>query len=804
MEHRLHDDRRARQAEMVTLKARIDAIANDNRLLTDDRDRALVAARELRIDLNERDRVVASLSSRLADLLEIWTNRNEVTQDLQETVRTIGGQLAGVTGQLGGLAAECAKVTSREVDRDSAIREMREQLSKWQDEIQAVVSHLGGTVDYLGMVRRVRAHIRRLLPADAPIIVINKGDPDLLELDGQEGWNFPQDDLGNYAGNYPAESEEAIAHLESLRARGAGFLVIPSSASWWLEHYADLARHLDTRYQRIWKNADCQIYELAGPDRSRRQEPRPPETIEARPMLRTVDGTATPVVPAPEPGSILATCDMPGPNPVSIGPGHLRVRGWALSKAGIEDVKVFVDGLPREGMAYGASRFDVEAAHPEFPNSHHSGFVGKIDLLGLADGEHSLVVRVRSRDGCEMELIRSFRLEPDARSDRSDINAQYPDWLARRTPSESDLARLRIAGEKLPYRPVISLVVPVYNTAEEYLSLMVDSVMAQTYDRWELCLADDASNVPHVRPFLDRLARRDSRIKIAHLPRNLGISGASNAALALATGEFIGLLDHDDVLAPSALFEVVRALNDDPATDLIYSDEDKVDDTGTEHWDPFFKPDWSPDLLLSINYVCHFGVYRRSLVEAIGGFRPEYDGSQDHDLVFASPSGPTGSSISRVFCIPGAIPGSAARDIMAKPYALDAARRALDDALRRRRVAGRVEPGRSPGQWRVRYDLRGQPAVTLVVPTGGNMKCLERCLESVLERSTYSNLHVLVTDNSDGPAVADLCPGPGEIATRGSNTGDSGSSRLITRPSTTPPSPSSTLHTSSSLTTTSR
>ena len=271
---------------------------------------------------------------------------------------------------------------------------------------------------------------------------------------------------------------------------------------------------------------------------------------------------------------------MPGPDPVSIGPGHLRVRGWALSKAGIEDVRVFVDGLPREGLAYGTLRFDVEAAHPEFPNAHHSGFVGKIDLEGLAEGEHSLVVRVRSRDGCEMELIRSFRLDPHARPDRGDLNAEYPDWLARRTPSESDLARMRIEGKNLPYQPVISLVVPVYNTPEEYLSLMVDSVMAQTYGRWELCLADGASTAPHVRPFLDRLAERDPRVKVAHLPAEPGDRRPRNAALALATGEFIGLLDPDDVLMPSALFEVVRALNDAPATDLIYSDEDKVDETG--------------------------------------------------------------------------------------------------------------------------------------------------------------------------------------------------------------------------------
>ena len=469
---------------------------------------------------------------------------------------------------------------------------------------------------------------------------------------------------------------------------------------------------------------------------------------------------------APEPGPILATCDMPGPDPVTIGPGHVRVRGWALSHAGIVNVRVFVDGLPREGLAYGASRFDVEAAHPEFPNAHRSGFVGKVDLEGLAEGEHSLVVRVRSRDGGEIELIRSFRLEPHARSDRADLNAEYPVWLARRIPSEKDLARLRIEGENLPYQPVISLVVPVYNTPEKYLSLMVDSVMAQTYEKWELCLADDASTDPYVRPFLDRLARRDARVKVAHLSRNQGISGASNAALALATGEFIGLLDHDDVLAPSALFEVIRALCDAPTTDLIYSDEDKIDDSGSERWDPFFKPDWSPDLLLSTNYVCHFGVYRRSLVEAIGGFRSEYDGSQDYDLVLRFTE-----RTDRIVHVPSVlyswrtIPGSAARDIAAKPYALDAAPRHRRRAVRRG-VAGRVEPGHSQGQWRVRYDLRGRPAVTLVIPAGGNMKCLEQCLESVLERTTYTNLRVLVTDDSDGTAVADHCRALGKLDSR--------------------------------------
>jgi GT2 family glycosyltransferase len=808
---RLEEEREARRAEMVALRGRLDAIASDHRRLGEERDRAEALARELRSELDGRDTVVASLESRLTERL----------------------------------AAEFAQMGSREGSREAAMLQIRDQLAARQDDIQAVVSRLGGAVDYLGMVRRVQADVRRLLPPAARVIVISRGDPELLDVEGRDMWHFPQDDRGHYAGHYPAESGEAIAQLEALRARGGRFLVIPSTASWWLEHYRGLAHHLDTHYRRIWKSADCSIYELAGlangsdsptdcrqlaaiPDINgqlgqlaeelrgelhraletnraaweavlARQEERssladrqglgrhrqliqamaqmvqpiadlqgdldrPLAGVDDRPApsLREPDTsppiTAAPAPPAPEPGSILAFCDMPGPYPVSIGPGHLRVRGWALSKAGVEDVSVFVDGLPREGVVYGTARLDVEAAHPEFPDARHSGFVGKIDLEGLAEGEHSLVVRVRGRDGGQLELTRSFRLDPLARLDRRGLNVEYPDWLAERMPSESDLARMRIEGMNLPYQPVISLVVPVYNTPEEYLSPMVDSVLAQTYGKWELCLANGGSTAPHVRPFLNRLAEQDARVKVVHLAQNLGIAGHSNAALALATGEFIGLLDSDDVLMPHALFEVVRALNEEPRTDLIYSDEDKVDETGGVRWDPFFKPDWSPDLLLSMNYVCHFGVYRRSLVEAIGGFRRSYEGSQDYDLVLRFTE-----RTDRIIHLPSVlyswrvIPGSTAGGEMAKPYAVDAARRAIADALQRRGVAGHVEPGCAPGRWRVRYELRGQPAVTLVIAAGGNMKCLQACLESVLVRSTYSNLQVLVTDDSDGTAVADLC-----------------------------------------------
>jgi GT2 family glycosyltransferase len=490
----------------------------------------------------------------------------------------------------------------------------------------------------------------------------------------------------------------------------------------------------------------------AAPD-ARSDAPLPePEPSGSRPP------ESTPAAPDPESSPIRGHWDHPSRNPVTVGGGHLTPIGWAVSRAGIEDVQVFVDGQPRQSLTYGALRPDVAAAHPEFPDATHSGFIGTVSLEGLADGEHSLVVRVRGRDGRTLDMTRTLRVVTEAGSDPSELGAEYREWLAERSPSGSELARMRVEGRDLPYRPVISLVVPVYNTPEKYLSMMVDSILDQTYTRWELCLANGGSTAPHVRPFLNRLAEQDARVKVVHLPQNLGIAGHSNAALALATGEFIGLLDSDDVLMPYSLFEVVRALNDEPETDLIYSDEDKVDESGEVRWDPFFKPDWSPDLLLSVNYVSHFGVYRRSLVEAIGGFRPEYDGSQDYDLLLRF-----AERTDRIVHIPSVlyswrvIPGSTAGGELAKPHAVDAAQRAIDDALRRRGVAGHAEPGYAPGRWRVRYDLRGHPAVTLVIPSGGKMKFLRPCLESVLERSTYPNLHVLVSDNSDGTEVADFC-----------------------------------------------
>ena len=196
--------------------------------------------------------------------------------------------------------------------------------------------------------------------------------------------------------------------------------------------------------------------------------------------------------------------------------------------------------------------------------------------------------------------------------------------LIRRTERYDETA-VRNEISLFAYQPLISLLVPVYNVEPKWLEKCVDSVRNQSYPNWELCLADDHSSEPHVRPLLERYAQQDSRIKVVFRPENGHISRATNSALEEASGEFVGLLDNDDELAPQALFEVVKTLNEHPDTDLIYSDEDKEDEEGNR-FDPHFKPNYSPDLLMSTNYISHFGVYRKSIVDEIGGFRVGYEG----------------------------------------------------------------------------------------------------------------------------------------------------------------------------------
>jgi GT2 family glycosyltransferase len=324
---------------------------------------------------------------------------------------------------------------------------------------------------------------------------------------------------------------------------------------------------------------------------------------------------------------------------------------------------------------------------------------------------------------------------------------RYEMWLRLEVLSPKAARRMGREARRFAYRPRISVVMPVFDPEPGWLRAAIASVRSQAYPQWQLCIADDGSTRDDVKRLLAEETRRDRRIVLRTLDRNMGISAASNAALEMATGEFVGFLDHDDELKPNALYEVVRLLNQRRDLDYIYSDEDKKELDGSLS-DAFFKPDWSPDFLMSVNYVTHFSVYRAEVLRRVGGFRSEYDGSQDYDLVLR-----VTESTDNIAHIPlplyswRKVPGSAAASLDFKDYAYEAGKKALEGALARRGYSGSVEHGIVEGRYRARYDIRGEPAVLIVIPTRDRRDLLERCVESIRSASTYPRYEIMVVDN---------------------------------------------------------
>ena len=336
----------------------------------------------------------------------------------------------------------------------------------------------------------------------------------------------------------------------------------------------------------------------------------------------------------------------------------------------------------------------------------------------------------------------------DIRKPAQSKNSKYQKWLDRHYPKSGDLSKLRTATLTLDYQPSISIIVPIYNPQENFLRQAIESVLEQAYPNWELCLADDCSTQPYVKEVLEEYARQDERIKVVQAEANGHICRTSNAALEIATGEYIALLDHDDLLAPHALAKVVELLNEHPEADFIYSDEDKVDEKNL-HQDPFFKPDWCPDSFLSRMYTCHLGVYRRSLVNRVGNFRIGFEGSQDYDLVLR-----VTEQSDRIYHIPDVLyhwrihPASTASESTAKPYAADAAQKAIAEAIARRGEPGEVKPHSSlAGVYTVRYEIKEPKLVSIIIPTKDLADTLDVCLRSIFTKTTYPNYEVIVIDN---------------------------------------------------------
>jgi glycosyltransferase involved in cell wall biosynthesis len=343
------------------------------------------------------------------------------------------------------------------------------------------------------------------------------------------------------------------------------------------------------------------------------------------------------------------------------------------------------------------------------------------------------------------------------------INQQYKIWLKKNYPTKKELEKQKKESKKFKYQPKISLITPVYNPEKKHLIECIKSVLNQSYSNWELCLVDDASTKKYVKEILNNYSKKDKRIKVKSRETNGHICVASNDALKMAKGEYIGLLDHDDFLWPNALYEIVKLINKKPNSQFIYSDEDKLDYDDKTHVDPFFKPDWSPDYLRSINYITHFAVLKKSLIDKIGGFRVGTEGAQDWDL-FLRASFYLEKNIGHCHPLDKKNPIQHISTILyswrktsqstasekhastVKNYAYKNQKKVLEDDLKRRGYEGWVEPTKYLGLWRVRYKIIGNPLVSIIIPTKDKYEYISRCLNSIIKKTSYKNYELVIVD----------------------------------------------------------
>ena len=437
-------------------------------------------------------------------------------------------------------------------------------------------------------------------------------------------------------------------------------------------------------------------------------------------------------------------CDYPGSAGVLPVRDVVEIRGWALAESGIDRVSVQINDDPPIPASYGIPRPDVARSHPGVIGAGQSGYRLFWDTSGLPEGPCAVRVTAVARSGQTREATCNVAIDWKTPPD-------YGLWIAHNEPTVEDLHRMRREAARFATCPRISIALPVYKTPIAVLTRSIESVMDQTYPTWELCLADDGSHDAALTAVLEQYARRDARIRHVTLEQNLGISGATNAALSLCTGEYVAFLDHDDELAAFALSAVVQAINDHPDTEIFYSDEDKIDERG-RRYDAFFKPDWSPDLFRSCNYICHFVVMKRALVESLGGLDQTYSGSQDYEfLLRASERTQKIGRIPKILYHWRAIAGSAAKAPEEKPAASADGKRALAAYLERNAPGARVEEV-GACRYRVRYAIAGNPRVSILIPTGGH-KNVFRALESVLEKTDYKNYDIVLIDNSRAAQV---------------------------------------------------
>ena len=325
-------------------------------------------------------------------------------------------------------------------------------------------------------------------------------------------------------------------------------------------------------------------------------------------------------------------------------------------------------------------------------------------------------------------------------------DVDYEQWYENHKALPEELEKQK--NEKWKRKPLISIVVPVYNTPQVFLRQMIESVQNQSYSEWELCIGNASPENKEMKKILEEY-KNDARIKEVEIPENKGISQNTNRAMEIASGEWIGLLDHDDLLAPNALYEIAKAVNEHPDAEVIYTDEDKVTTDLKEHFQPHLKPDFNLDLLRSNNYICHFFVASRDLIKRVGGFRPEFNGAQDYDLILRCTE-----QAKQIVHIPKILyhwrvhKASTADNPASKMYAFDAGKRAIEEHLVRCRTKGTVQHTKDLGFYRVKYEVCGEPLVSIIIPNKDQSEALKKCLDSIREKTSYRNYEIIIVENN--------------------------------------------------------
>ena len=321
----------------------------------------------------------------------------------------------------------------------------------------------------------------------------------------------------------------------------------------------------------------------------------------------------------------------------------------------------------------------------------------------------------------------------------------YQQWIESNEPNEEELNKQR--ETKFDIEPKISIIIPMYNTPKKFFNELVDSLIEQTYKNWELCLADGS---PKQNEELKVIYEKDDRIKYKYIGENKGIAGNTNEALKLVTGDYVALLDHDDLLPKFSLYEIVKCINENPDVEFIYTDEDKFEEIDGKRYDPYFKSDFAPDTLRANNFICHFSIFKKELMDSLGGFRSEYDGAQDYDILLRM-----SEKAKNIVHIPKILYhwrvhslSTAKSGGTAKPYAYESGIRAVQDHINRLGLKGNVEHGKTLGTYKVNYEIEGEPKISILIPNKDYISTLKVCLKSIKRLTTYKNYEIIIIENN--------------------------------------------------------